>query len=162
MRRRYIGGLWGGQLQCWIEGEFDTTKCGPQEPTEGSALCPKVARLSEDMLQFAEGPSRFRDLQIVDEGGMSLLANYHERRSFEAPWMHRYIGKYYSRTRRGIRITSTMLLGIRLRDLLHTEVEFWNRLWDGLRTTVSLSGRRSGGWSTTIASLARVLTTPGV
>lgn len=89
----YFGGLWGGQLQCWSEGTFDATKSGPQEPTgEGAALLPRVARLSGDMLGFAE---EVRQVEIVDEEGKLIVADDHERRYFEAPWMHKYNGKYY-------------------------------------------------------------------
>lgn len=91
----YIGGLWGGQLQCWQNGTFDASLSGPQEPKEGPALNPLVGRLSEDMLQFAEGPSGLKQMQILDEAGQPLQANDHDRRFFEAPWMHKYNGKYY-------------------------------------------------------------------
>lgn len=89
----YFGGLWGGQLQCWSEGWFDAAKSGPQEPTgDRAALLPRVARLSEDMLSFADG---VKELLIVDEGGKAIAADDHDRRYFEAPWMHKYNGKYY-------------------------------------------------------------------
>ena len=48
--------------------------------------------MSEDMLQFAEEP---RDLVILDEQGKALKAGDHDRRFFEASWMHVYKGKYY-------------------------------------------------------------------
>jgi hypothetical protein len=105
----YIGGIWGGQLQCWVEEEgngnktesgekklvFDASKSGPQEPSgEGVlALCPRVAQLSDDMLSLA---TPVRELQILaPETGMPILADDHERRFFEAAWMHRYNGTYY-------------------------------------------------------------------
>ena len=53
---------------------------------------PKVAKLTGDLLQFAETP---RDALIVDEQGKPLLGGDHDRRFFEAAWMHKYNGKYY-------------------------------------------------------------------
>lgn len=99
----YFGGIWGGQLQCWSKGEgaeegawtFDASKTGPQEPSGAGqrALYPRVARLSEDMLSF---DTPVRELQILDaETGNPLAADDHERRFFEAAWMHKYHGTYY-------------------------------------------------------------------
>jgi hypothetical protein len=56
------------------------------------ALCAKVARLSDDLLEFDEQP---KDIFITDENGKPLLAGDNERRFFEASWMHKYNGKYY-------------------------------------------------------------------
>ena len=92
----YFGGLWGGQLQRWRTGTFNANQ--PESPTafvpddNEPALCAKVAQLTDDMLEFAE-PSK--DLIILDEKGDPLLAGDHERRFFEAAWMHKYDGKYY-------------------------------------------------------------------
>ena len=36
-----------------------------------------------------------KNVTIVDENGKSLLAGDHNRRFFEASWMHKYNGKYY-------------------------------------------------------------------
>ncbi|KAF7595833.1 hypothetical protein BBP40_004645 [Aspergillus hancockii] len=92
----YFGGIWGGQLQCWdVEGRvFDSSKIGPQEPSGAGvkALNPRVARLSENMLGF-EGA--VQELVILDEGGEPIKADDHERRFFEASWMHKYQGRYY-------------------------------------------------------------------
>jgi hypothetical protein len=91
----YFGGLWGGQLQRWQTGKFvaDVKTPFDLEPANHErALCPKVARLREDMLEFDEQP---RDLVILDERGQPLLAGDHDRRFFEASWMHRRNGKYY-------------------------------------------------------------------
>lgn len=92
----YFGGLWGGQLQRWREGKFNATE--PESPVahlpadNEPALCAKVAKLTDDLLQFAEEP---RDLVILDENGEPLLAGDNDRRFFEASWMHYYQGKYY-------------------------------------------------------------------
>ena len=89
----YFGGLWGGQLQCWESGTFDASKSGPQEPSgDVPALLPRVGRLSEDMLSFADD---VKELSIVDAEGKPIMANDHDRRFFEAAWMHKYNGKYY-------------------------------------------------------------------
>lgn len=108
----YFGGVWGGQLQCWkapssdsaggngteddVNGLiFDESKSGPQEPsgTGVPALFPRVAQLSDDMLTFVTPP---QELQILaPETGAPIAADDHERRFFEAAWMHRYRGKYY-------------------------------------------------------------------
>ncbi len=86
----YFGGLWGGQLQRYRNNKAQENGVEPADAEP--ALCPKVVKLSEDMLGFAEDP---RDLQMVDEQGNPLLAGDHERRFFEASWMHKYNGKYY-------------------------------------------------------------------
>lgn len=92
----YFGGIWGGQLQCWDSTgtKFDTSQSGPHEPSGPGipALFPRVAPLSEDMLSFTVPPT---ELRILDEKGELLAADDHERRFFEAAWMHKYRGKYY-------------------------------------------------------------------
>ena len=86
----YFGGIWGGQLQRWSTGTYNPNDVYPAD--DQPALMPKVARMSDDMLGFAEAP---RDVQILDENGNPLLAGDNERRFFEAAWVHRYNGKYY-------------------------------------------------------------------
>jgi hypothetical protein len=86
----YFGGLWGGQLQRYRNNK-------PLEPVlfpEGDepSLCPKIVKLSENMLEFAEEP---RDLLILDADGNPLTAGDTQRRFFEASWIHKYKGKYY-------------------------------------------------------------------
>ena len=51
-----------------------------------------MTRLTDSMLEFDVKP---RDIVILDENGKPLLAGDHNRRYFEAPWMHKYKGKYY-------------------------------------------------------------------
>ena len=91
----YFGGIWGGQLQRWRTGTFEAEGEGPfahlpndKEP----ALCAKVARLTNDLLQFADDP---KDVIILDENGSPLLQGDNEKRFFEASWMHKYKGKYH-------------------------------------------------------------------
>lgn len=92
----YFGGIWGGQLQRWRTGTFKSEEAEspvaflPQD--HEPALCPKVAKLSNDLLEFAETP---KDLVIVDENDKPLLNGDKDRRFFEASWMHKYNGKYY-------------------------------------------------------------------
>ncbi|HVZ95746.1 MAG TPA: glycoside hydrolase family 43 protein [Chitinophagaceae bacterium] len=91
----YFGGIWGGQLQRWRTGTFNADGEGPlvHLPNDNEpALCAKVARLTDDLLQFAETP---KDVIISDENGHPLLQGDNERRFFEASWMHKYNGKYY-------------------------------------------------------------------
>jgi len=89
----YFGGLWGGQLQCWTSGTFDASMSGPQEPSgKVPALLARVGRLTDDMLSFKDG---VHELSVLDTEGQLILADDHDRRFFEAAWMHKYKGKYY-------------------------------------------------------------------
>ncbi|MES2794380.1 MAG: glycoside hydrolase family 43 protein [Bacteroidota bacterium] len=86
----YFGGIWGGQLQKYRNNVFDE---GNEEPSGNEpALCPRVAKLSDDLKHFSE---KSRELLIIDEKGNPLLAGDNDRRFFEASWMHRSNGKYY-------------------------------------------------------------------
>jgi hypothetical protein len=92
----YFGGIWGGQLQRWRSGTFNGEQ--PDSPVahlpeaNEPALCAKVAKLTNDLLEFAETP---KDVLIVDENGKPLLQGDTDRRFFEASWMHKHNGKYY-------------------------------------------------------------------
>lgn len=92
----YFGGIWGGQLQRWRNGTFNGEQ--PESPVaflpeaKEPALCAKVAKLSDDLLEFAEAP---KDLVIVDDEGKPLLQGDTDRRFFEASWMHKHDGKFY-------------------------------------------------------------------
>lgn len=86
----YFGGIWGGQLQKYRNNVYDETN---EEPAaDEPALGPIVARMADDMTQFADEP---REIQILDEQGQPLKAGDHDRRFFEASWMHKYNGQYY-------------------------------------------------------------------
>jgi hypothetical protein len=92
----YFGGIWGGQLQRWRTGTFNSEQAESPfaflpEDNE-PALCAKVAKLNNDLLEFDEAP---KDLLILDENGKPLLNGDKDRRFFEASWMHKYNGKYY-------------------------------------------------------------------
>ncbi|MDR3252820.1 MAG: glycoside hydrolase family 43 protein [Tannerella sp.] len=86
----YFGGLWGGQLQRYRNNKALESALLPSG--NQPALCPKIALLSDDMLEFAEEP---RDLVILDKNGLPLTAGDTQRRFFEASWIHKYKGKYY-------------------------------------------------------------------
>ncbi len=86
----YFGGIWGGQLQRYRNNK--AIECGVQPKPEEPALCGKVVKLTDNMLEFAEEP---KDVVILDKSGQPLKENDHNRRYFEASWMHTYNGKYY-------------------------------------------------------------------
>lgn len=91
----YFGGIWGGQLQRWRTGTFEASGDGPLvhlPKDDEPALCAKVARMTDDLLEFDEDA---KDVVILDEENKPLLAGDNERRFFEASWMHKYHGKYY-------------------------------------------------------------------
>lgn len=86
----YFGGIWGGQLQHWRSGEYDSTASEPA--AHEMAMGPRVALIGESMTEFAESP---KEVIIKDEAGKPLLSGDNKRRFFEAAWMHKYKGKYY-------------------------------------------------------------------
>jgi len=86
----YFGGLWGGQLEKWQTGEFVADPA--PIPNDADALGPKMARLSPDMRSFA---TDIKEIMIIDENGDPIKAGDEDRRYFEAPWIHKYNGKYY-------------------------------------------------------------------
>lgn len=85
-----FGGLWGGQLEKWQTGVFqpDAAELDAGQPAYG----PRIAELSEDLLTFKSAP---KEISIIDEEGNPILAGDEDRRYFEGPWMHKYMGKYY-------------------------------------------------------------------
>ena len=86
----YFGGIWGGQLQSYRNNAYSEENIEPAP--EEAALGPIMAKLTDNMKEFAEEP---RELKILDEEGNPILAGDNERRFFEAPWLHTYKGKYY-------------------------------------------------------------------
>ena len=92
----YFGGLWGGQLQRWRTGSFNSDQA--ESPTaflpadDEPALLPLVAKMSDSLLEFAETPKEF---EILDDKGNLLLSGDNDRRFFEAAWLHKHNGKYY-------------------------------------------------------------------
>lgn len=89
----YFGGIWGGQLQRWATGSYDANGSKTDLMQDDKpAIAPRVARMTGDLLQFAEAP---REVVILDASGQPLLGRDHDRRFFEASWMHKYNGAYY-------------------------------------------------------------------
>lgn len=86
----YLGGLWGGQLEKWQTGTYNPDGEGPAP--DAPAIGPRVAQMTDDMLQFSEP---LKEISIVDEDGNPITAGDEDRRFFEAPWLHKYNGKYY-------------------------------------------------------------------
>ena len=84
----YFGGIWGGQLQCYRNNELIENPVLPKgtEP----CICPRIARMTDDVLQFAEEP---QEVIILDENGNRMLAE-DPHHFFEASWMHREADKY--------------------------------------------------------------------
>lgn len=85
----YFGGIWGGQLQNYKDNkliEFPVLPKGTER-----ALQSRVARMTDDMLQFAEEP---RPVVILDENHLPMQAE-NPHHFFEASWMHKYGNKYY-------------------------------------------------------------------
>ncbi len=89
----YFGGIWGGQLQKWQNGEFDPNGSDTDlHRDDRPALSAQVAKLTPDMKAFAH-PAR--DAVILDETGRPVCGGDHEKRFFEASWMFKRNGKYY-------------------------------------------------------------------
>ena len=65
----YFGGLWGGQLQRYRDNK--ALECAVLPEGDEQALPARVAKLSKDMLEFAEEP---KALIILDENGKPLTA----------------------------------------------------------------------------------------
>lgn len=100
----YYGGLWGGQLQWYsltpqVSANEEGVVMGPAPdkktpmflPADSPAVPSLMAKMSDDMLQFAEAP---HPVVILDENGEPLKAG-DPHRFFEASWMHKHNGKYY-------------------------------------------------------------------
>ena len=88
----YFGGIWGGQLQRWRSGRYDSTVAPSGASGAQPALSCKVVKLSPDMKHFA---GSVKDAVVIDKDGKPLQAKDGDRRFFEGSWMHKYNGKYY-------------------------------------------------------------------
>jgi hypothetical protein len=86
----YFGGLWGGQLQNWSSRQYDPA--GREPEGSAPALGPRVAALNDDMKTLK---GDIQEISILDEQGRPLRASDHDRRFFEAAWMHKRGGLYY-------------------------------------------------------------------
>lgn len=89
----YFGGIWGGQLQRWSNGKYDSAGSKTDLKKDSLAsISPRVALMSNNMLSFA---GSVKEVKILNKDGKPLLGGDHDRRFFEASWMHKYNGKYY-------------------------------------------------------------------
>lgn len=86
----YFGGIWGGQLQRWDNNIYNA-KAADKKGAEQAAL-PRMAKLSKDMLSFAEP---LKEIKIIDKDGNLFKEKDNDKRFFEAAWVHKYNGKYY-------------------------------------------------------------------
>ena len=60
----YFGGIWGGQLQRWANGQYDSAGSKTDlQKDDLPAIAPRVARMSSNMLGFAEP---VREINILD------------------------------------------------------------------------------------------------
>jgi len=89
----YFGGIWGGQLQRWENGTYDENgSLKDLGDADDPAILPRMAKLKDDMLEFAED---VKSIEILDKSGNPILTKDLERRFFEAPWIHKHNGIYY-------------------------------------------------------------------
>ena len=89
----YFGGIWGGQLQRWTDGKYDPNGSKTdRQKDDAPAIGPRVARMNPDLKSFDEP---VREIQIIGADGRPVAGGDHNRRFFEASWMHKYKGKYY-------------------------------------------------------------------
>ena len=91
----YVGGIWGGQLQRWDENnKYVPSGCETQDNgiPDSPAISPRIALMADDMVSFAED---LKPIRIIDKDGSPILTKDHERRFFEAAWVHKKDGIYY-------------------------------------------------------------------
>ena len=84
-----FGGIWGGQLQWYRNNKLVEFPILPKG-TE-LAIQPRIVRMTEDMLQFAEEP---RPIVILDANHLPMQAE-NPHHFFEASWLHKRGDKYY-------------------------------------------------------------------
>ena len=89
----YFGGIWGGQLQRWKNGKYDSNGSRTDlQQDDAPAITCKVAKLKDNMMVF---DGAVKDVIINDSLGKPLVGKDHNRRFFEGSWMHKYKNKYY-------------------------------------------------------------------
>lgn len=86
----YFGGIWGGQLQRWSNNKYDST--AGNRKADDPAVLPRMAKLQPGMKEFAEA---VREIRLVDSAGNLFQEKHNDKRFFEAPWVHKYNGRYY-------------------------------------------------------------------
>ena len=87
----YFGGLWGGQLQNWKSGEYKAERRCAAGGRQARAAAEDRAPRQEHarVRREAEGrEDRRRERQAA-------AVQDHDRRFFEASWVHKYKGNYY-------------------------------------------------------------------
>ena len=67
---------------------YQTMEASGDEP----AIGPRAAKLKDDMRSF---DGEVQELVINDTNGKPIHSSKHDRRFFEAAWVHKYNGKYY-------------------------------------------------------------------
>jgi len=93
----FFGGLWGGQLQCYQQDDgdtFDPQWLGPKERSGASDVAqgPRVAKLDSSMRALA---SPTREVNILNpDTGAPIAADDHDKRFFEAAWVHKHQDTY--------------------------------------------------------------------
>ena len=93
MQANRSSGIWGGQLQCWTTGKFVREDYPNMEASgDKHAIFPRVAKLTDDMHKI---DGEVQEVVINDENGKPIHSSDHDRRFFEAAWLHKYNGKYY-------------------------------------------------------------------
>jgi hypothetical protein len=88
----YFGGIWGGQLQRWINGKYTNESKTDSKMEDAPALSCKVAKLQANMKAF---DGKVTDVLLLDSMGRPIKTRDHNRRFFEGSWMHKFNGKYY-------------------------------------------------------------------
>lgn len=88
----YFGGIWGGQLQRWVNGKYANESKTDGKVEEAPAISCKVVKLKDNMKEF---DGTVKDVVILDSLGKPLLTKDHNRRFFEGSWMHKFNNKYY-------------------------------------------------------------------
>ncbi|MBE6935426.1 MAG: alpha-N-arabinofuranosidase [Ruminococcaceae bacterium] len=86
----YFGGIWGGQLDRWVDGVYDPSRKTPVG--DEIAVTPLFAELSDDMHSFRAAPVH---VVIQDENGEPIRVCDEERRFFEGSWMNKIGDTYY-------------------------------------------------------------------
>lgn len=86
----YLGGIWGGQLQRWKNGNYTGEDNYPAD--DEPALLPQVAKLSDDMLSIH---GEVKEIELLDKSGAPILHGDNDRRFFEAAWVHKVGETYY-------------------------------------------------------------------
>jgi hypothetical protein len=73
----YFGGIWGGQLQRWVDGKYANESKTDGKNEEEPAISCKVVKLKGNMTEF---DGAVKDVLILDSLGKPLLTKDHNRR----------------------------------------------------------------------------------